>query len=76
MTVRVGINGFGRIGRSYLRAALRSDADVSIYLQRIARKLLELSPSPAVGSPSAERARPGQAPVQPPTGTASGFSRG
>ena len=30
MTVRVGINGFGRIGRSYLRAALRSDADVRV----------------------------------------------
>jgi glyceraldehyde 3-phosphate dehydrogenase len=25
MTVRVGINGFGRIGRSFLRAALRAD---------------------------------------------------
>ncbi len=30
MTVRIGINGFGRIGRSYLRAALRSDADVEV----------------------------------------------
>ncbi|GAA2183985.1 type I glyceraldehyde-3-phosphate dehydrogenase [Brooklawnia cerclae] len=30
MTVRVGINGFGRIGRSYLRAALRNDADVQV----------------------------------------------
>jgi glyceraldehyde 3-phosphate dehydrogenase len=30
MTVRIGINGFGRIGRSYLRAALRSSADVEI----------------------------------------------
>lgn len=30
MSVRVGINGFGRIGRSYLRAALRSDADVEV----------------------------------------------
>lgn len=30
MTVRIGINGFGRIGRSYLRAALRSDADVKV----------------------------------------------
>lgn len=30
MTVRIGINGFGRIGRSYLRAALQSDADVEI----------------------------------------------
>ncbi|WP_163543598.1 type I glyceraldehyde-3-phosphate dehydrogenase [Occultella kanbiaonis] len=30
MTVRVGINGFGRIGRSYLRAALRSGADVEV----------------------------------------------
>ena len=30
MTVRIGINGFGRIGRSYLRAALRSNADVEV----------------------------------------------
>ncbi len=30
MTVRIGINGFGRIGRSYLRAALASDADVKV----------------------------------------------
>lgn len=30
MTVRIGINGFGRIGRSYLRAALLSDADVEV----------------------------------------------
>lgn len=30
LTVRIGINGFGRIGRSYLRAALRSDADVEV----------------------------------------------
>ncbi len=30
MSVRIGINGFGRIGRSYLRAALRSSADVEV----------------------------------------------
>jgi glyceraldehyde 3-phosphate dehydrogenase len=30
MTVRIGINGFGRIGRAYLRAALTSDADVQV----------------------------------------------
>jgi glyceraldehyde 3-phosphate dehydrogenase len=30
MTVRVGINGFGRIGRSYLRAALANEADVEV----------------------------------------------
>jgi glyceraldehyde 3-phosphate dehydrogenase len=30
MTVRIGINGFGRIGRSYLRAALASSADVQV----------------------------------------------
>ncbi len=30
MTVRIGINGFGRIGRSFLRAALLSDADVEV----------------------------------------------
>ena len=30
MTVRIGINGFGRIGRSYLRAALANKADVEV----------------------------------------------
>jgi glyceraldehyde 3-phosphate dehydrogenase len=30
MTVRIGINGFGRIGRSYLRAALQGTADVEV----------------------------------------------
>jgi glyceraldehyde 3-phosphate dehydrogenase len=30
MTVRVGINGFGRIGRNFLRAVLRSDADIEV----------------------------------------------
>ncbi|MGA9276317.1 type I glyceraldehyde-3-phosphate dehydrogenase [Ilumatobacter sp.] len=30
MTVRIGINGFGRIGRSYLRAALRTGADIEV----------------------------------------------
>ncbi|MGH9300428.1 MAG: type I glyceraldehyde-3-phosphate dehydrogenase [Acidimicrobiales bacterium] len=30
MTVRVGINGFGRIGRNFVRAALKSGADVEV----------------------------------------------
>ena len=30
MTVRVGINGFGRIGRNFLRAALASGADIEV----------------------------------------------
>jgi glyceraldehyde-3-phosphate dehydrogenase, type I len=30
MTIRIGINGFGRIGRTYLRAALGSAADVKV----------------------------------------------
>src|SRR5687768_4370171 len=30
MTVRVGINGFGRIGRNFLRAAKKSGADVDV----------------------------------------------
>ncbi len=30
MTIRVGINGFGRIGRSFFRAVLASDADLQI----------------------------------------------
>jgi len=30
MTVRVGINGFGRIGRNYLRAILEQGADVEV----------------------------------------------
>ena len=30
MTVRVGINGFGRIGRNFFRAVQASDADVEV----------------------------------------------
>ncbi len=30
MTVKIGINGFGRIGRNYLRAALEQGADIDI----------------------------------------------
>ena len=30
MAIRVGINGFGRIGRNYLRAALKSNAGVEV----------------------------------------------
>jgi glyceraldehyde 3-phosphate dehydrogenase len=30
MTVRVGINGFGRIGRNYLRAVLEQGADIEV----------------------------------------------
>ncbi len=30
MTVKVGINGFGRIGRNYFRALLASGADVEV----------------------------------------------
>lgn len=30
MTIRIGINGFGRIGRTYLRAALATGADVEV----------------------------------------------
>jgi glyceraldehyde 3-phosphate dehydrogenase len=30
MTVRVGINGFGRIGRNYLRAAKKNGADIDL----------------------------------------------
>ena len=30
MTIRVGINGFGRIGRNYFRAILQSGADIQI----------------------------------------------
>lgn len=30
MTTRIGINGFGRIGRTFLRAALKQDADIEI----------------------------------------------
>ena len=30
MTVRVGINGFGRIGRNYVRAVLASGADIEV----------------------------------------------
>jgi glyceraldehyde 3-phosphate dehydrogenase len=30
MSVKIGINGFGRIGRNYLRAALKANSDVEI----------------------------------------------
>ena len=30
MSVRVGINGFGRIGRNYFRALLEQGADVQV----------------------------------------------
>ena len=30
MTVRVGINGFGRIGRNFYRALLASGADIEV----------------------------------------------
>ena len=30
MTVRVGINGFGRIGRNFFRAAIASGADIEV----------------------------------------------
>ena len=30
MTTRIGINGFGRIGRNYFRAALAQGADLEI----------------------------------------------
>ncbi len=30
MTIKIGINGFGRIGRNYLRAALAQGADLDI----------------------------------------------
>ncbi|HEX3424904.1 MAG TPA: type I glyceraldehyde-3-phosphate dehydrogenase [Acidimicrobiales bacterium] len=30
MAIRVGINGFGRIGRNFYRASLKSDADVQV----------------------------------------------
>ncbi|MHB1717039.1 MAG: glyceraldehyde 3-phosphate dehydrogenase NAD-binding domain-containing protein, partial [Acidimicrobiales bacterium] len=30
MTVRVGINGFGRIGRNYVRAARQAAADIEV----------------------------------------------
>jgi len=30
MTIRVGINGFGRIGRNFYRALLASGADIEV----------------------------------------------
>jgi glyceraldehyde-3-phosphate dehydrogenase/erythrose-4-phosphate dehydrogenase len=30
VTIRVGINGFGRIGRNFFRAALASGADIEL----------------------------------------------
>src|SRR6476646_5101175 len=30
MTIKIGLNGFGRIGRNFIRAARRKDADIEI----------------------------------------------
>lgn len=54
---------------------LRADADVSIYLQRIARKLLE-PPTASAKSPSGERASSGSASAHGPSAFAPGSSRG
>ena len=51
MTVRIGINGFGRIGRSYLRAALRSGADVEVVAVNDVADAATLGLAPGVGLP-------------------------
>jgi glyceraldehyde 3-phosphate dehydrogenase len=33
MTARIGINGFGRIGRNYLRAVHEQDADIELLVR-------------------------------------------
>lgn len=48
MTVRIGINGLGRIGRTVLRAALASGADVEVVARYdnewgFSHRLLELA---------------------------------
>ena len=40
MTVKIGINGFGRIGRNYLRAALAQGADLGISLDGDADRVM------------------------------------
>ena len=35
MTIRVGINGFGRIGRNFYRAVLAQDADIDYLFHRV-----------------------------------------
>ena len=71
MTVRVGINGFGRIGRNFFRAARAAGADIEIvgvndltdnatlaHLLKydcILGRLGERSPTPTTRSPSAAR---------------------
>ena len=35
MTVRVGINGFGRIGRNYVRAILANGADIEVVSRQV-----------------------------------------
>ena len=42
MTVRVGINGFGRIGRNYFRAIAATGADIEIVGIK-AKKFLSLT---------------------------------
>jgi glyceraldehyde 3-phosphate dehydrogenase len=43
MPVRVGINGFGRIGRNYLRALLKADADIEVVAVNEPMASVELS---------------------------------
>ncbi len=52
MSVRVGINGFGRIGRLFVRAALRQGADLEIV------GINDLTDSRTLGHLSQVRLRP------------------
>src|SRR5690606_39712238 len=45
VTIRVGINGFGRIGRNYFRALLEQGADIEIVAVNEDRKSTRLNSS-------------------------------
>ena len=56
MAVKIGINGFGRIGRNYLRAALAQGADLDIVASGASGKVpaaIHLTPEASVGGPLA-----------------------
>ena len=53
MTIRVGINGFGRIGRNYFRALLEQGADIEIVAVN------DLGDTATTGSPAQVRHHPG-----------------
>jgi glyceraldehyde 3-phosphate dehydrogenase len=55
MAKRVGINGFGRIGREFVRAAKQQGADIDIVAAN------DVGPLATMGTPAQVRLGPGNA---------------